>query len=87
MILIKKTFLLLFLNILMGQNWFQKQVVERPFDQAVEHYNEGRYATSETILKNILDGKMKPETLKKITTIINQGKKSQFLQLVDMMYK
>ena len=58
MILIKKTFLLLFLNILMGQNWFQKQVVERPFDQAVEHYNEGRYATSETILKNILDGEM-----------------------------
>ena len=43
--------------------------------------------TASGLVKNILDGKMKPETLKKITTIINQGKKSQFLQLVDMMYK
>ena len=43
--------------------------------------------TASGLVKNILDGKMKPETLKKITTIINQGKKSQFLRLVDMMYK
>ena len=43
--------------------------------------------TASGLVKNILDGKMKPETLKKITTIINQGKKSQFLQLIDMMYK
>ena len=43
--------------------------------------------TASGLVTNILGGKMKPETLKKITTIINQGKKSQFLQLVDMMYK
>ena len=43
--------------------------------------------TASGLVKNILDGKMKPETLKKITTIINQGSKSQFLRLVDMMYK
>ena len=43
--------------------------------------------TASGLVTNILGGKMKPETLKKIMTIINQGKKSQFLQLVDMMYK
>ena len=58
MIFVRKIFLLLFINILMGQNWFQKQVVERPFDQAVQHYNEGRYSMSETILKKILEGEM-----------------------------
>ena len=40
----------------MGQNWFQSQLIERQFNQAVVHYNEGRYATSESILKKILAG-------------------------------
>ena len=39
-----------------GQNWFQSQLIERQFNQAVEHYNEGRYATSESIIKKILAG-------------------------------
>jgi len=40
----------------MGQNWFQSQLIERQFNQAVAHYNEGRYATSESILNKILSG-------------------------------
>ena len=47
--------LFLFCQII-GQNWFQSQLIERQFNQAVEHYNEGRYATSESILKKILAG-------------------------------
>jgi len=48
-------FLFLFYPVI-GQNWFQSQLIERQFNQAVEHYNEGRYATSESILKKILAG-------------------------------
>ena len=55
MIIVRKTLLLFFLNLLVGQNWFQIQIVERQFNQAVVHYNDGRYATSETILKKILN--------------------------------
>ena len=38
-----------------GQNWFQSQLIDRQFNKAVEQYNEGRFATSESILKKILD--------------------------------
>lgn len=37
-----------------GQNWFQTQAIEKQFNQAVEHYNEGRYAITESLLKQIL---------------------------------
>ena len=37
-----------------GQNWIQSQVLEREFNQALSNYNKGRYATSETILNQIL---------------------------------
>lgn len=37
-----------------GQNWIQSQVLERQFNQALSNYNNGRYATSETILNQIL---------------------------------
>ena len=39
-----------------GQNWFQSQLIDRQFNKAVEQYNEGRFATSESILIKILDG-------------------------------
>ncbi|MBC8346007.1 MAG: penicillin-binding protein activator [Candidatus Marinimicrobia bacterium] len=39
-----------------GQNWFQSQLIERQFNQAVAQYNEGRFATSESILNKILAG-------------------------------
>jgi hypothetical protein len=43
--------------------------------------------TASGLVTNILGGKMKPETMKKLSQIINKGNKSQFLRLVDLMYK
>ena len=41
-------------SLISGQNWIQSQVLERQFNQALSNYNNGRYATSETILNQIL---------------------------------
>ena len=46
------TSILLF-SILFSQNWMQSQFLERKFNQAVEDYNNGKYATSSTILKQL----------------------------------
>ncbi|MEA1882791.1 MAG: penicillin-binding protein activator [Candidatus Marinimicrobia bacterium] len=54
MIIVRKTILLLILNLVIGQNWIQYKLIERQFNQAVEYYNEGMYAKSETILEKIL---------------------------------
>ena len=43
--------------------------------------------TASGLVRSILGGKMKPETMKKLSQIINKGNKSQFLRLVDLMYK
>ena len=43
--------------------------------------------TASGLVRSILGGKMKPETMKKLSHIINKGNKSQFLRLVDLMYK
>jgi len=48
-------FLLLYFPCI-GQNWFQSQLIDRQFNEAVEQYNQGRFATSESILIQILDG-------------------------------
>ena len=42
-------------NVWFGQNWLQNQRLERQFKDAVSSYNEGRYATSEKILNNLLE--------------------------------
>ena len=42
-------------NVCFGQNWLQNQRLERQFKDAVSSYNEGRYATSEKILNNLLE--------------------------------
>lgn len=47
------TSILLF-SILFSQNWMKSQFLERKFNQAVEDYNNGKYATSSTILKQLL---------------------------------
>ena len=47
------TSILLF-SILYSQNWMKSQFLERKFNQAVEDYNNGKYATSSTILKQLL---------------------------------
>jgi len=41
-------------NICFAQNWLQNQRLERQFKEAISSYNEGRYATSETILNDII---------------------------------
>ena len=48
------TILFIMINMLFSQSWMQSQIIERKFNQAVESYNEGKYATSLTILKKIL---------------------------------
>lgn len=45
---------LLALNMAWGQNWFQNQKNEKRFQKAVENYNEGRFAITESLLKNLL---------------------------------
>ena len=42
-------------NVCFGQNWLQNQRLERQFKDAISNYNEGRYATSEKILNNLVD--------------------------------
>ena len=42
-------------NICFGQNWLQNQRLERQFKDAVSSYNEGRYATTEKILNNLVE--------------------------------
>ena len=41
-------------SILFSQGWMQSQILERKFNQAVDNYNDGKYATSSTILKKLL---------------------------------
>jgi len=43
--------------------------------------------TASALVRSILGGKIKPETMKKLSFAINKGNKSQFLRLVDLMYK
>jgi hypothetical protein len=41
-------------SMLFSQGWMQSQILERKFNQAVDNYNNGKYATSSTILKKLL---------------------------------
>ena len=41
-------------SLIFSQGWMQSQVIERKFNQAVENYNEGKYAITSTILKRLL---------------------------------
>ena len=43
--------------------------------------------TASGLVRSMLGGKIKPETMKKLSFVINKGNKSQFLRLVDLMYK
>jgi len=51
---IKQILFLIIIYPVLGQNWFQYQLIDRQFNQAVVQYNEGRFATCESILKKIL---------------------------------
>ena len=39
---------------LFGQSWIQSQIYDRQLKQAISNYNDGRYATTETILNKLL---------------------------------
>ncbi len=47
-------FLLIFSS-LFAQNWFQKLVIANLFNSAVNHFDEGRYATADNILNKLLN--------------------------------
>jgi len=38
-----------------GQNWFQSRLIEKQIDMAIDHFNEDRFAISETILNKIME--------------------------------
>ena len=46
--------LIFMFSLIFSQGWIQSQVIERKFNQAVKNYNEGKYATTSTILKRLL---------------------------------
>ena len=52
----RNTVLILFLIVpVFGQNWFQSRLIQKQLDMAVEHFNEDRFATAETILNKLLE--------------------------------
>jgi outer membrane protein assembly factor BamD (BamD/ComL family) len=55
---IHKSILFLFLFTLnsvgFSQNWLQQRIIAEQFDKALDHYDEGRYATADNILQRIL---------------------------------
>ncbi len=56
--MIHKSILFLFLFTLnsvgFSQNWLQQRIIAEQFDKALDHYDEGRYATADNILQRIL---------------------------------
>ena len=46
---------LLFIVPVFSQNWFQSRLIQKQLDMAVEHFNENRFATTETILNKLLE--------------------------------
>ncbi|MBT7525239.1 MAG: ABC transporter substrate-binding protein [Candidatus Marinimicrobia bacterium] len=46
--------LIFMFSLIFSQGWIQSQVIERKFNQAVENYNEGKFATTSTILKRLI---------------------------------
>lgn len=52
----RNTVLILFLIVpVFSQNWFQSRLIQKQLDMAVEHFNEDRFATAETILNKLLE--------------------------------
>jgi len=47
--------LLFFIVPVFSQNWFQSRLIQKQLDMAVEHFNEDRFATAETILNKLLE--------------------------------
>ena len=41
-------------GIILSQNWLQQRIIAEQFNKALEHYDDGRYATADKILQRIL---------------------------------
>lgn len=56
--MIQKSILFLYLFTLnsvgFSQNWLQQRIIAEQFDKALQHYDDGRYATADNILQRIL---------------------------------
>jgi len=39
---------------LFSQNWLQKRITSEQFNKAIEHYDDGRFATTDIILQKLL---------------------------------
>ena len=48
-------FFLFFIVPVFSQNWFQSRLIQKQLDMAVDHFNEDRFATTETILSKLLE--------------------------------
>ena len=46
--------LLFMINVAFSQNWLQQRIIAEQFNKALEHYDDGRYATADKILQRIL---------------------------------
>ena len=56
MCLTRKIILFLTLSLpVFSQNWFQSRLIEKQIDMAIEHFNEDRFAISETIIKKLME--------------------------------
>ena len=54
--LVRNIILLLFFIVpVFSQNWFQSRLIQKQLDMAVEHFNEDRFATTETILNKLFE--------------------------------
>ena len=48
-------FFLFFIVPVFSQNWFQSRLIQKQLDMAVNHFNDDRFATTETILSKLLE--------------------------------
>ncbi len=46
--------LLFMINVAFSQNWLQQRIIAEQFDKALQHFDDGRYATADKILQRIL---------------------------------
>ena len=54
--LVRNIILFLFFIVpVFSQNWFQSRLIQKQLDMAVEHFNEDRFATTETILNKLFE--------------------------------
>ena len=73
--------LLFFIVPVFSQNWFQSRLIQKQLDMAVEHFNEDRFATTETILNKLLE---KPLGAYESTAKILLLKTTYALKKIDM---